>query len=135
MANSAPLPASREWRLRFWRLGMETAMITVCLLRVLAFIPLLSVQAAYAEGQSLPQLAQGAICAQDAMLCPDGSAVTRTGPHCEMAPCPPPKTDNRKSKAIPGAFSHEKASSCLPHAPNTPNREANHVAPNCAGAQ
>ena len=27
-------------------------------------------------------------CTQDAMLCPDGSYVGRTGPNCEFAPCP-----------------------------------------------
>lgn len=28
-------------------------------------------------------------CSQEAMICPDGSAVGRTGPNCEFAPCPP----------------------------------------------
>ncbi len=32
-------------------------------------------------------------CTLDAMICPDGSAVGRTGPNCEFAPCPTP-TDN-----------------------------------------
>lgn len=27
-------------------------------------------------------------CTQEAMLCPDGSAVGRTGPNCSFAPCP-----------------------------------------------
>jgi len=27
-------------------------------------------------------------CSQEAMLCPDGSGVGRTGPNCEFAPCP-----------------------------------------------
>ncbi|MFH0739631.1 MAG: hypothetical protein V1819_00755 [bacterium] len=27
-------------------------------------------------------------CTEEAMLCPDGSAVGRTGPNCEFAPCP-----------------------------------------------
>ena len=27
-------------------------------------------------------------CSADAKLCPDGSAVSRTGPNCEFAPCP-----------------------------------------------
>jgi hypothetical protein len=29
-------------------------------------------------------------CTMEAKLCPDGSAVGRTGPKCEFAPCPPP---------------------------------------------
>ncbi len=27
-------------------------------------------------------------CTQEAMVCPDGSTVGRTGPNCEFAPCP-----------------------------------------------
>ncbi len=27
-------------------------------------------------------------CTQEAMICPDGSAVGRMGPNCEFAPCP-----------------------------------------------
>jgi len=27
-------------------------------------------------------------CTTDAKICPDGSAVGRTGPACEFAPCP-----------------------------------------------
>lgn len=29
-------------------------------------------------------------CTEDAMRCPDGSYVGRTGPNCEFAPCPGP---------------------------------------------
>ncbi|MEK7172796.1 MAG: hypothetical protein AAB740_02370 [Patescibacteria group bacterium] len=29
-------------------------------------------------------------CTEEAMLCPDGSAVGRTGPNCDFAACPPP---------------------------------------------
>mgnify|MGYP001575011891 CR=1 FL=1 len=31
-------------------------------------------------------------CTQEAKLCPDGSAVGRTGPKCEFAECPPSST-------------------------------------------
>ncbi len=31
-------------------------------------------------------------CTQEAKLCPDGSYVSRTGPNCEFAQCPKPKT-------------------------------------------
>ncbi|TAK05219.1 hypothetical protein EPO33_04570 [Patescibacteria group bacterium] len=31
-------------------------------------------------------------CTQEAKLCPDGSAVGRTGPNCAFAPCPPTAT-------------------------------------------
>ncbi|MDD5391692.1 MAG: hypothetical protein PHE17_01600 [Thiothrix sp.] len=33
----------------------------------------------------------GIACTQEAKMCPDGSAVGRTGPHCEFAPCPAAK--------------------------------------------
>lgn len=32
--------------------------------------------------------AQGVACTEEAKICPDGSAVGRTGPNCEFAPCP-----------------------------------------------
>lgn len=28
------------------------------------------------------------MCTQEAKQCPDGSYVSRTGPHCTFAPCP-----------------------------------------------
>ncbi|MBL1147861.1 MAG: hypothetical protein HND56_03550 [Pseudomonadota bacterium] len=38
----------------------------------------------------IPQTAEAdsVMCTMDAKLCPDGSAVGRTGPNCEFAPCP-----------------------------------------------
>jgi len=35
-----------------------------------------------------PESSDGAVCTMEAKLCPDGSAVGRTGPNCEFAPCP-----------------------------------------------
>lgn len=31
---------------------------------------------------------EGVACTQEAMLCPDGSSVGRSGPNCEFSPCP-----------------------------------------------
>lgn len=31
---------------------------------------------------------EGVMCTMDAKICPDGSAVGRSGPNCEFAPCP-----------------------------------------------
>lgn len=31
---------------------------------------------------------EGQVCTRDAKVCPDGSAVGRTGPNCEFAACP-----------------------------------------------
>lgn len=37
-----------------------------------------------------PEIEEGnqVACTMDAKICPDGSAVGRTGPNCEFAPCP-----------------------------------------------
>lgn len=39
---------------------------------------------------SSPGTAEPKMCTQEAKVCPDGSAVGRTGPDCEFAPCPEP---------------------------------------------
>lgn len=33
-------------------------------------------------------LEEQTVCTMDAMICPDGSSVGRSGPNCEFAPCP-----------------------------------------------
>jgi len=41
------------------------------------------------EGTATPEGTPTPIaCTQEAMICPDGSAVGRVGPNCEFAPCP-----------------------------------------------
>src|SRR6185503_18234909 len=45
-------------------------------------------------------------CTEEARICPDGSAVGRTGPNCEFAPCPTPATStqsecNQDAKVCP----------------------------------
>jgi hypothetical protein len=37
---------------------------------------------------STPDNGGGVVCTMEAKLCPDGSYVGRTGPHCEFAACP-----------------------------------------------
>lgn len=37
------------------------------------------------------------LCTQEAKLCPDGTAVRRTGPNCEFAPCSSPKSSKSPS--------------------------------------
>lgn len=36
------------------------------------------------------EIPSGVVCTMDAKICPDGSAVGRTGPNCEFAACPTP---------------------------------------------
>ncbi len=71
-------------------------------------------------------------CTQEAKVCPDGTAVSRTGPHCEFAPCPdasasaPPAAGEGKMCAQDvrecpdGSFVSRKPPSCdfAPCAPN-----------------
>lgn len=40
-------------------------------------------------------------CTADAMLCPDGSAVGRTGPNCEFAACPAVSVPNPEPTPVP----------------------------------
>ncbi|MBX3203486.1 MAG: hypothetical protein KF764_00395 [Labilithrix sp.] len=35
-----------------------------------------------------PAVNEPKACTQEAKLCPDGTAVSRTGPNCEFAACP-----------------------------------------------
>ncbi|MCY1060413.1 hypothetical protein [Nannocystis sp. SCPEA4] len=39
-------------------------------------------------GKSNPPADEPKACTMEAKICPDGSAVGRTGPNCEFAPCP-----------------------------------------------
>jgi hypothetical protein len=49
-------------------------------------------------------------CTQEARLCPGGSAVGRTGPNCEFAPCPTAPPTNEPPVAVePGWIDHADA--------------------------
>ncbi len=71
---------------------------------------------------------QPVACTEEAKLCPDGSAVGRTGPNCEFAPCPGVgcSTDN---DCVPAACCH--ATSCVP-VTNAPNCGGVACTMNCA---
>ncbi|WKZ25427.1 MAG: hypothetical protein QY322_03510 [bacterium] len=57
------------------------------LIAILIFLLLLSISIAgffaYQTQRSKP-----VACTMEAKICPDGSAVGRSGPKCEFAPCP-----------------------------------------------
>lgn len=57
----------------------ELAIISFALICILALVWFFSAS----PGSQGPMA-----CTAEAMLCPDGSAVGRTGPNCEFAPCP-----------------------------------------------
>jgi hypothetical protein len=44
-------------------------------------------------------------CSTEAMICPDGSGVGRTGPNCEFAPCPKPQACTEEAKGCPDGSS------------------------------
>ena len=54
-----------------------------------------------AYGNERHTLPKGTACTQDAMICPDGSAVGRTGPLCQFAACPSAPAATLLSDAYP----------------------------------
>ncbi len=60
--------------------------------------------------------APGTACTLEAKLCPDGTAVGRSGPNCALAPCPPPNVSldyARIAFALPAGYV-EDDSAALP---------------------
>ncbi len=47
-----------------------------------------------------PTSSNGKMCTLEAKICPDGSAVGRTGPNCEFAACPGDKPNLSPSPAV-----------------------------------
>jgi len=58
---------------------------------VLAVLAIVAAALLYTEANS-PDSPQMQACTLEARLCPDGSAVGRTGPNCSFAPCPGEET-------------------------------------------
>ncbi len=54
----------------------------------IGFVFLFGVSFALADETADADASAGVICTAEAKMCPDGSAVGRTGPHCEFAKCP-----------------------------------------------
>ncbi len=59
----------------------RTAALSLALLLGLSF-------AACKKQDSTPPDGGPVACTEEAKVCPDGSAVGRTAPNCEFAPCP-----------------------------------------------
>jgi hypothetical protein len=57
-------------------------------LAVLLTLSLAACEKKSGGGESNPPKDEPVACTMDAKVCPDGSAVGRTGPNCEFAPCP-----------------------------------------------
>lgn len=60
------------------------------------------------EAQPTPspttEVAQESACTLEALICPDGTTVGRTGPNCEFAPCPNPSpaTETESLRTLQG---------------------------------
>jgi len=77
----------------------------------------------YQQFQTTPTSLTQKACTQEAKLCPDGSAVGRSGPNCEFTPCPTPSnptassssqtTDNSKSCSTDNDCSLLACSGCF----------------------
>ena len=68
----------------------DTALVAAL---VVFFSLLIAFFSVYSKDFSLGQGMRA--CTQEARICPDGSAVTRTGPQCAFAPCPHDNLPNR----------------------------------------
>ena len=67
---------------------------------------------------------QAVACTEEAMLCPDGSSVGRTGPNCEFAPCP--------GEAVPQPLPEETQVMCTMDAKICPDGTGvGRTGPNC----
>lgn len=65
---------------------------------------MLQVPVVFAEGiGSIPPPPATKVCTQEAMLCPDGSTVGRTGPNCEFAKCPLAGISCKKDSECPSS--------------------------------
>jgi tryptophan-rich sensory protein len=68
----------------FWRVSKAAAWLLVPYILWVTFAGYLNFSIWYLSNNANSITA----CTQEAKLCPDGSAVGRTGPNCEFAPCP-----------------------------------------------
>ncbi len=80
------------WDLKFviWCLYLLILLLTENFINKLVFTSLLLFFLAGCQLNNItqPPTNQPTACTMEAKLCPDGSAVGRSGPNCEFAPCP-----------------------------------------------
>src|SRR5690606_15766262 len=70
----------------------KQTLIAVVLAGIALFLVIAVIVARYINERNNPQQVA---CTQEAMICPDGTAVGRTGPRCEFAPCPTPASTDQ----------------------------------------
>lgn len=77
---------------------------------VFAIVLAVAIVTVVAVTYTMKQPPRQVACTQEAMVCPDGTAVGRTGPNCEFAPCsttapvPLPVDCSGADGACPGGY-------------------------------
>jgi len=69
---------------------------------IIGVVVLIIITALWAVSGRVVQAPGGQACTMEAKLCPDGSAVGRTGPNCEFAACPTIATTTTATTTIGG---------------------------------
>lgn len=69
---------------------MSKTVVTIVVLVVLVLAGAMYVQSQRSIDDTPSPDDDDVACTEEAMQCPDGSYVGRTGPDCEFAPCPTP---------------------------------------------
>ncbi len=77
---------------------------------IMAIVLAVAVVAVVAVTYTMRQAPRQVACTEEAMVCPDGTAVGRTGPNCEFTPCsttspvPLPVDCSGAGGACPGGY-------------------------------
>lgn len=69
-------------------LRLALVVLAVALVAAVYWLTVEMVQAPEAEIEIVNPGSEMVACTMDAKICPDGSAVGRSGPNCEFAACP-----------------------------------------------
>jgi hypothetical protein len=79
----------------------------------------------------LPPPNEPSACTAEAMICPDGSAVGRSGPHCEFTPCPPAPSPTSPTSTTSSSVIRGEITGTVLYGPTCPV-EQNPPEPACA---
>jgi hypothetical protein len=67
--------------------------VLIFVIGILGFLYRYEIENPSSKNNSVSTNPSGAACTAEAKVCPDGSAVGRTGPNCSFAACPPPNVE------------------------------------------
>lgn len=83
-------------------MSLKYIIITIIVLAVLIFAGFAGSSYIYENFSNKAPNTSKIACTMEAKLCPDGSAVGRTGPNCEFSPCPALQPSGIKGTALLG---------------------------------